>query len=211
MFLLTAVFIYLTIINALLMAPDAELTACNNQDVAQSQDAYLGEAVSFLPPCQRRADAGEVHPLLDCMIAHQDENADVMTVALKTRVKTPVTKPAPNGHTKPSLSAKPAPSKSMVVQPSITKASPSGKPSSATSCKEVIRLAELSSTQQRGLDLPDQNEFTRGTYIGGMATLAKRTRKNGTAFRMDFNAGEYPESGHALMVYVIDFVHGISV
>jgi outer membrane biosynthesis protein TonB len=198
----TILFVYSATTNARAAAPDAELALPHTPD--------------------ERVDTSGVSPLLACMsAAHSDatklEDGFLVARAKKPKkpkpIKAPAPKPAPKPATnpvpkpapKPPVSPKPVPgnskpSKSKTITPSTPIPTSSAKPTPEVSCKEIIRLAALGDTSTRGLQEFEENDTIRGPYTGGMATLAKRTRKAGTACKMTFNADEYPESGHALMV-----------
>ena len=201
---LTILFVYSATANARVAAPDAELALAHD-----------------------RVDTGGVRPLLARMIADHSnatkfKDGFLVARAKKPKKSKPVKAPDPKPATNPipKLAPKPPvppkavpdnskPSKGTTVTPSTPKPTSSAKPTPEASCNEIIRLAALGDTSPRGLQAFEQNDTPRGPYTGGMANLAKRTKKTGKACGLTFNADEYPESGHALMVWALVPLHRI--
>lgn len=192
--LLTFLFVYSATTNARGAAPDAELALPHTPD--------------------ERADASVVRSLLARMIADHSDGTELEDGFLVARAKKPKkpkpveapAKPAPKPAPKPAVSPKPVPdssnpSKSNTITPSTPKPTSSVEPILEASCNEIVRLAALGDTSPRELHEFEEHGTSRGPYTGGMANLAKRTKKGGKSCKMTFNADEYPESGHPLMVW----------
>lgn len=106
--------------------------------------------------------------------------------------------PMANRATKPKPAPKPVSAPAPAPKPVQ---SPASKPVPLKTCKEIARLTKLSNDKDQEARLGLRStSFDRGGYVGSIASIFKRAQKKGKACGKPFNAGDYPDHQHALMV-----------